>query len=228
MTISTTSVAVEYVEVLAGDLSLSENQERVVIAEKIDNATIKLASHAKLTLLLLCTAPWEGMKKIEIALNGERSECVLLAAIKGDEGTYDLEMRSHHNATHTAASYYVRSVMKGSATSEVKSMISVPRCAQYTNAYVATHSLLCSPESWVRHEPGLEIQANEVRIGHASSTGHKNEEALFYLESRGLDPKESEELLQGAFLQADLEKLVDVRVRKEVKSMLVKKGMIYV
>jgi Fe-S cluster assembly protein SufD len=61
--------------------------------------------------------------------------------------------------------------------------------------------------------PNLEIEANDVRCGHAASVGPVEEETLFYLQSRGISRKEAERLVVTGFFQEVLDRVTLEEVR---------------
>jgi Fe-S cluster assembly protein SufD len=64
-----------------------------------------------------------------------------------------------------------------------------------------------SPEAEASSLPGLEIQANDVRCTHGATTGHVDDEQMFYLESRGIRPALARELIVFGFFEEVLNKL---------------------
>lgn len=66
---------------------------------------------------------------------------------------------------------------------------------------------MLSKESKTLTTPCLEIEADDVKAGHAASSGHLDEEQMFYLETRGMSKLEAKAQLIKAFLKADLENL---------------------
>ena len=62
--------------------------------------------------------------------------------------------------------------------------------------------------------PNLEIENNEVRCGHAASVGPVDEEALFYLQSRGISRREAERLIVFGFFQEVLDRVDLPEVRR--------------
>lgn len=75
----------------------------------------------------------------------------------------------------------------------------VDKDAQQTDAHMRTKNLLLSPHAQVYHKPELEIYADNVKCAHGASTGALDEEALFYLRTRGLNFTAARHLLVEAF-----------------------------
>ena len=95
--------------------------------------------------------------------------------------------------------------------------------AQKTNAFQKNHSLVLSKNAKMNSKPQLEIFADDVKCSHGATIGQLNEEALYYMRSRGLSNKEAVSVLKQAFLTeiTDLIKIDEVRAK--VEQMLVDK-----
>jgi Fe-S cluster assembly protein SufD len=65
--------------------------------------------------------------------------------------------------------------------------------------------------------PNLEIEANDVRCGHAASVGPVDEETLFYLGSRGIPRAEAERLIVTGFFQEVLDRVALEEVRRNAE-----------
>jgi Fe-S cluster assembly protein SufD len=68
-----------------------------------------------------------------------------------------------------------------------------------TNARQTNKNLLLSNDAFADSTPGLEIRADDVRCTHASTIGHLDEDAVFYLRTRGIDDAAAQSLLTYGF-----------------------------
>jgi Fe-S cluster assembly protein SufD len=75
------------------------------------------------------------------------------------------------------------------------------KAAQQTDAYQSTHSLLLGANARSDALPILEIEADDVRCKHGSTTGRVDDEQLFYLMSRGLSRQEAQRMIVQGFLE---------------------------
>ena len=69
-------------------------------------------------------------------------------------------------------------------------------------------------------KPELEIYADDVKCSHGSASGSLDENKIFYLMSRGLNYKQSKELLINGFLLDVIEKITDFEIKNLVKNMI--------
>ena len=80
--------------------------------------------------------------------------------------------------------------------------------AQQTNAYQSNKSILLTDTARMYSKPELEIYADDVKCSHGATTGQLDEDALFYLRSRGLTKKRARALLLTAFARDVLDNVV--------------------
>ena len=73
--------------------------------------------------------------------------------------------------------------------------------AQKTNALLQTHSMLLSRNASSNSIPSLEIEADDVKATHSATSFNLDENQMFYLQSRGLDNKESKNVIINGFLK---------------------------
>lgn len=73
------------------------------------------------------------------------------------------------------------------------------KIAQKTNAFQKNNNILMSDKATINSKPQLEIFADDVKCSHGCTIGQLDEEALFYLQSRGIPKKEARALLMYAF-----------------------------
>jgi Fe-S cluster assembly protein SufD len=92
----------------------------------------------------------------------------------------------------------------------------VARDAQRTEAYQANHNLLLSRSAKAYAKPQLEIYADDVKCSHGATSGRLDENALFYMRSRGIGRAEARLLQQLAFVYDVLEEIDNEKLRKRL------------
>ena len=102
------------------------------------------------------------------------------------------------------------------------------RDAQKTNAYQRNNSLLLTDKALMQTKPQLIIEADDVKCSHGATVGQIDENALFYLRSRGIEEPQARLMLMNAFcdevvqqvriepLRERISELVDMRLRGDV------------
>ena len=93
-------------------------------------------------------------------------------------------------------------------------MIEVDPRAQKTDGYQRNDNLLLSSKARADSIPGLEIQADDVRCTHGSTSGRVDEELIFYALTRGLTRKEAIRLIVTGFFQQVLDRITIESVRE--------------
>jgi Fe-S cluster assembly protein SufD len=95
--------------------------------------------------------------------------------------------------------------------------------AQRTNAYQANNNLLLTNDAKMNTKPQLEIYADDVKCSHGATVGQLDEEALFYLRTRGINREESTILLMYAFAYEVIEKIKMKPLREQIRDLVEKR-----
>ncbi len=93
-------------------------------------------------------------------------------------------------------------------------MIKVDAEAQRTDGYQRNDNLLLSDHARADSIPGLEIEADDVRCTHGSTSGKVDEELIFYCQSRGFTRKEAARLIVTGFFQQIFDRITIESVRE--------------
>jgi len=133
----------------------------------------------------------------------------------------DTQIRVRHAAPHCTSHELYKGILDGKARAVFLGRIMVDEGAQKTDAIQSNRNLLLSQGALVNSNPQLEILADDVRCTHGSTVGRLDEEAVFYLRSRGIDRATAESLLTYAFA-AEVVDLIPVdEVRERIERHLV-------
>lgn len=112
---------------------------------------------------------------------------------------------NHTLADHAMPNSYsnelYKGILKDKSTGVFNGKIFVREDAQKTNAYQSCRNVVLSDEASMNTKPQLEIYADDVKCSHGTTTGKLNEEALFYMRSRGIPKAEAMTLLMYAFCE---------------------------
>ena len=118
----------------------------------------------------------------------------------------DVDSQVHLASHHTQCDVQVKTVATESSRAVFTGDILMEKEAVQSEAYLADHVLLLYKGARDDSIPGLEIKAADVKASHAASVGQVDEEQLFYLESRGLDPASARHLIVVGFLESLLDR----------------------
>lgn len=111
----------------------------------------------------------------------------------------DNHTRIDHLAPHTHSEELYRGILDGHGRAVFNGKVVVAPHAVKTDAQQANHNLLLSRSAEIDTKPELEIYADDVKCDHGATVGQLDDEALFYLRSRGVDAETAREILTGAF-----------------------------
>ena len=136
-----------------------------------------------------------------------------LYLVEGTQHT-DSRLQVRHAAPHCTSHELYKGVLNGKSRAVFNGRIIVDPDAQKTDAIQSNRNLLLSAGALVNSNPQLEILADDVRCTHGSTVGRLDEEAIFYLRSRGIDRATAESLLTYAFA-AEIVQLIPVEEIRE-------------
>ena len=138
--------------------------------------------------------------------SGAHSEMLALTVADGTQ-EFDQRTLQTHVAPHTTSDLLYKNVLLDTAKTIFSGLIIVEPDAQKTDAYQKNRNLMLSDTAEANSLPGLEIQANDVKCSHGSTTSRIEPEQKFYLQARGIDPTKAHELLVFGFFEEVLGKL---------------------
>ncbi|MEO5374702.1 MAG: Fe-S cluster assembly protein SufD [Alphaproteobacteria bacterium] len=138
---------------------------------------------------------------LRVTLAGEGAECRVGGAYAADGHRHvDNTLMIDHAVPDTVSRQVFKGVLDGHARGVFQGRILVRRDAQRTDGRQVHKALLLSRTAEVDCKPELEIYADDVKCAHGATAGELDEDAMFYLRARGLDPETARGLLIEAFL----------------------------
>lgn len=169
-------------------------------------------------------------KSFTLTVNGRltRNECVI--ELTGDDAAahvagacvgdgdfhHDDTVFVTHDAVGCESRQVFKKVLRNGATGVFQGKILVKQGAQKTDGYQISQSLLLDEDAQFLAKPELEIYADDVACSHGSTSGAIDEEALFYLRSRGVPEDAAIDLLTLAFLAEAVDEIEDADLAEEI------------
>lgn len=142
---------------------------------------------------------------ISILLQAEKAHCVMNGIYVPTEGQHvDHHTTVHHLVPHCTSEQDYKGILKGRAKAVFNGKVIVAKDAQKTQAKQQNKNLLLSNHAEINTKPQLEIFADDVICSHGATVGQLDEDAVFYLASRGIDRLEASQYLIHAFAQDNL------------------------
>lgn len=155
---------------------------------------------------------------IEIVGDGAQAHVAGAALGDGARGTFhhDDTVFITHDGVDCESRQVFKKVLRNGATGVFQGKILVKPGAQKTDGYQISQALLLDEDSTFQAKPELEIYADDVACSHGSTTGAIDEEALFYLRSRGVPVAEATDLLVLAFVAEAIDEIEDDALREDI------------
>jgi Fe-S cluster assembly protein SufD len=158
---------------------------------------------------------------IETTLGKKKAECVLEGLYLAKEGQHvDTRTFIDHLSPNCNSTEVFKGVIDDQAVGVFDGRILVRENAQKTDARQSNKNLLLTKEAKIYSKPQFQIYADDVKCSHGSATGQIDEEALFYLQSRGISRDEAKKVLVYAFAGEMVEKVESGYLKPGLKKLV--------
>ena len=124
---------------------------------------------------------------------------MLSVSIPHREQEYDQRTLQHHVSESTYSHLLYKNTLYGHSKTVFSGLISVDENAHHTDAYQTCRNLLMTDDCEANSMPGLEINADQVKCSHGSTSAQVSDEEIFYLQARGIDPVRARQLIARGF-----------------------------
>lgn len=189
----------------------------ILQTKTVPNEVRTLKTGEQVILVTWLTKGWQNKKVFTVNLDGEGSSfCWFIFVFGSGRETFSFDLQVNHNAQKTKSRIYVRSVLRENSRTQFNGISRIDELAHKADTYCSFHTLLLSPDARAQTIPSLEILTQDVVAGHAASVDRFLPGDLFYLETRGLEQRQSYALLTKSFFGADLHYLSDESLRADL------------
>ncbi len=152
---------------------------------------------------------------LHLSLDGEGIESHMYGLyLLSNEILADNHTVVDHKKPNSYSNEMYKGIMDDSSKGVFNGKIFVRPQAQKTNAFQANRNILLSDKATVNTKPQLEIWADDVKCSHGCTTGQLDEEALFYLQTRGISKDTSRAMMLYAFVAELIEKIKNPLIRE--------------
>ncbi len=191
----------------------------------VSNLSVRLERDARFTGHTVTLSGAWVRNDAAVVLAGEGAECILNGLFVGD-GTQLIDNHTlvDHAMPHCRSRELYKGILAGRAKGVFGGRIIVRPDAQHTNAEQSNLNLLLSDTAQINTKPQLEIHADDVKCSHGSAIGRLDDDAIFYLQARGIGETEARAILARGFasevtgtlsnepLRAELDRLVSEKL----------------
>jgi len=156
--------------------------------------------------------------------NGEHCDSTLkgITILEGKQHV-DHNTLVHHIAPNCESHQNYKGIFGDASIGVFNGKIIVEKDAQKTDAFQQNNNILIDDKATINAKPQLEIFADDVKCSHGCTIGQFDEDALFYLRSRGIAKKEARALLMYAFANTVLESVQIPELKARINKLIAKK-----
>ncbi len=188
---------------------------------QVTNTCIHQSNSSKVNTFTLTMDGQMIRNNLTIVIDGENCESHF-------HGLYLLNGKTHADnhtvVDHKKPNSFSNEIYKGILDDQSKGIfngkIFVRPHAQKTNAFQSNRNILISDSAIINTKPQLEIWADDVKCSHGCTSGQLDEEALFYLRSRGISESNAKAMLLYAFAADVLEPIKNEVVKKYMDELI--------
>jgi Fe-S cluster assembly protein SufD len=154
---------------------------------------------------------------VSVVLDHEGAECWVDGLyVVGPDQHNDTHSVIDHKEPNCNSHQLYKGILDGNGRAVFNGKIFVREGAQKTDAMQTNKNLLLSPQARVDTKPQLEIYADDVKCAHGAAVGQIDEEELFYLQTRGLNPELGRSLLTYGFAEEVIGKIKIDSIRSQL------------
>jgi Fe-S cluster assembly protein SufD len=217
------------------DIEVQENASVIWDKIQIENdaqflmneENVRIAGNGRFTINTLTIDGGWVRNALNISLDGQNIEANLNGFYMPRRKQFtDNHTKVDHRHPHCNSNELYKGVLNDQSTGVFNGKVYVHIDAQKTNAFQSCSNILLSDDAQMNTKPELEIYADDVKCSHGTTTGQLDEEALFYLKSRGLGEENARRLLTSAFIGDVISKIENDTVREYVTQQLVQRELL--
>ena len=128
----------------------------------------------------------------------------------------DVNIVTNHHAPNCNSGQNFKSILKDHSSGVFNGRTVVHNGAEKTDSNQSNKNLLLSKNALMNSNPQLEIYTDDVKCSHGSTTGALEEDALFYIRSRGIDTESATSLLVHGFASEIIESVENDKIRDQI------------
>ena len=154
---------------------------------------------------------------IKVTMDHEGASCSVdgLYMVDGSQHT-DTHSVIDHRQPHCTSRQLYKGILDGKSRAVFNGKVFVRHGAQQTDAQQTNKNLLLSSEAQIDTKPQLEIYADDVKCTHGAAVGQLDDDELFYLESRGINPSLANNMLTYGFAEEVIERIKIESIKREL------------
>lgn len=219
-----TNSVTEIVALPGSRISVNTIQNKHETNTHISNTYITQKQNSSVTFNTLTLNGGITRNNLVATLDGTHCECNVYGMYFADGAQHvDNFTFVDHAKPDCNSNQVFKGIIDHTASGAFTGRILVQQDAQKTNAYQLSKNILLKETAKMNIKPQLEIYADDVKCSHGAATGQLDQEALFYMRSRGIGYEEARMLLLQAFAFEITGKITTVALRERMEDMIEKR-----
>ena len=219
-----TNAVTEIVAGASAIIDLYKIQNNTLKCSLIDNTWAKQAKTSNCTIDTFSFGGKFTRNNLSFCLTGEHAESNMNGiTLIGKDQLVDHHTFVDHAVPNCNSNELYKGIFDANAKGIFNGKVMVRPDAQKTNAFQANNNLLMTDNASIDTKPQLEIYADDVACSHGCTIGQLDEDALFYLRSRGIPMKEAQAMLMYAFANDVLENIKIPELKKKLNRIIAEK-----
>jgi Fe-S cluster assembly protein SufD len=198
-------------------------QQESLQAFHIANTSVELGSASSYKSTAINLGSKLARHDISVVMDHDGAQCWVdgLYVVGNDQHT-DTHSVIDHKQPHCSSHQLYKGILDGNARAVFNGKVFVREGAQKTDALQTNKNLLLSPNARIDTKPQLEIYADDVKCAHGAAVGQLDQDQLFYLQARGINPELGKNLLTYGFAEEVIEKIGIESIRGELDKAVLK------
>ena len=199
-------------------------QNDTLNASLVDNTYVDQKSHSVVSMHTFSFGGNITRNNLNFYQNGEHIDSILkgITILEGKQHV-DHHTLVHHIEPNCESHQDYKGIYDARSTGVFNGKVIVDKEAQKTNAYQKNNNVLVSDRATINAKPQLEIFADDVKCSHGCTIGQLDDDALFYMQQRGIPVKEGKALLMFAFANTVLESVKIPEVKSRIAKLIANK-----
>lgn len=202
------SQVVEIVAEEGAQLDYYDIEESTLNTTRCNQHFVRQAANSNVLLNAITLTNGITRNDFVVNVDGEGAETHLYG-MAIEDGTQQIDNYTHiaHNAPHCSSNELFKYVLDGNAVGAFTGRIMVAEGSSKVEAYQANRNIVATDTAKIYTKPQLEIYCDDVKCSHGTAIGQLDQDAIFYMQQRGIPVDQARTLLMQAFMSDVIDKV---------------------
>ena len=202
------SQVVEIVAEEGAQLDYYDIEESTLNTTRCNQHFVRQAANSNVLLNAITLTNGITRNDFVVNVDGEGAETHLYG-MAIEDGTQQIDNYTHiaHNAPHCSSNELFKYVLDGNAVGAFTGRIMVAEGSSKVEAYQANRNIVATDTARIYTKPQLEIYCDDVKCSHGTAIGQLDQDAIFYMQQRGIPVDQARTLLMQAFMSDVIDKV---------------------